>query len=210
MSYIESDIIVLRDTTFNVANVFGVPVSLSGTDSGPQPIRGVTALNGIYGFLPVFFPADLEPPKLPDVTTDPPFPPVWPYLFSTDVIYGRDHLSVSIKFIRQDTFTFDATVILDGNPVDITGWSLVMTAKWDIRDPDSAAVFQRTIGNGITVTSAVDGEFTVTIASSNTSGLPLHRTVLPFDIQATDGSGNKYTILYGNLVIDPDVTSVTP
>jgi hypothetical protein len=210
MSYIESDIIVLRNTTFNVANVFGVPVSLSGTDSSSQPIRGVTALNGIYGFLPVFFPADLAPALLPDFTTDPPFPPVWPYLFSTDVIYGRDHLSVSIKFIRQDTFTFDATVILDGNPVDITGWSLVMTAKWDIRDADSAAVFQRTIGSGIAVTSAVNGEFTVTIASSNTSSLPLHRTVLPFDIQATDTSGNKYTILYGNLVVDPDVTSVTP
>lgn len=139
---------------------------------------------------------------------DPPFPPVYPYLFATDDIYGRDHLSLNLKMVRRDTYKFAATIVLDGEPVDLTGGTVRMTAKWSVSDADDDAVFQlsSTIPSEIEVTSAVDGEILVTIASALTDSLPYRKVELPYDIQFVDVSGNVYTVLYGTLTIVPDVT----
>lgn len=138
---------------------------------------------------------------------DPPFPPVYPYLFSTDDIYGRDNLSKNIKMVRGDTVKFDATIILNGSPVDLSGGIVRMTAKWALSDTDVNAVFQlSTATSGITVLSAAAGEIRVTIPSSATSSLPAKKVELPFDIQYVDSVGDIYTVLLGTLVIVPDAT----
>lgn len=138
---------------------------------------------------------------------DPPFPPVYPYLFSTDQIYGRDNLSLNLKMVRGDTYIFDATIMLNGVPVDLTGGIVRMTAKWALSDSDVNAVFQlSTATSGITVTSTTAGEIRVTIPSSATSSLPAKKVELPYDIQFVNSAGDIYTVLLGTLVIVPDAT----
>lgn len=139
---------------------------------------------------------------------DPPFPPVYPYLFGTDDIYGRDHLSLNLKMVRRDTYKFDATIILNGSPVDLTGGIVRMTAKWSVSDPDSSAVFQLSsvFPTQIQIISAVNGQIRVTIASALTDSLPYRKVELPYDIQFIDVAGNVFTVLYGTLTIVPDVT----
>ena len=138
---------------------------------------------------------------------DPPFPPVYPYFFSTEDIYGRDHLSLNIKMVRGDTYKFDAAIILNGAPVDLTGGTVRMTAKWSLANLDASAVFQLSSATtGIVITSATAGEIQVTIASSNTSSLPSKKVELPYDIQFVDSIGAVYTVLYGTLTVVPDAT----
>lgn len=138
---------------------------------------------------------------------DPPYPPVYPYLFATDTIYGREHVSLNLKMVRGDTYQFDATIMLDGVPVDLTGGTVRMTAKWAVSQADNAAVFQLSSAtSGITITDAVNGEISVTITPSNTSSLPAKKVELPYDIQFVDSTSNVFTVLYGTLTIVPDVT----
>lgn len=157
---------------------------------------------GYYTYCP-----DCDNPDLPP-DADPPFPPVYPYLFSTDQIYGRDNLSLNLKMVRGDTYTFDATIMLNGAPVDLTGGIVRMTAKWALSDTDLNAVFQlSTATSGITVLSATAGEIRVTIPSSATSSLPAKKVELPYDIQFVNSAGDIYTVLLGTLVIVPDATT---
>ena len=150
--------------------------------------------------------ASVDPTTLPAVA-DPPFPPVYPYFFSTEDIYGRDHLSLNIKMVRGDTYKFDAAIILNGSPVDITGGTVRMTAKWSLANLDAAAVFQLSSATtGIVITSATAGEIQVTIAAANTSSLPAKKVELPYDIQFVDSIGAVYTVLYGTLTVVPDAT----
>jgi len=138
---------------------------------------------------------------------DPPFPPVYPYLFSTNDIYGRDNLSLNLKFVRGDSYSFNAAIILNGQPVDLTGGIVRMTAKWSVSDIDANAVFQLSSAtSGITITSASAGEIRVDIPSSATTSLPAKKVELPFDIQFVNSLGKVFTVLYGTLVIVPDVT----
>ena len=138
---------------------------------------------------------------------DPPFPDTYPYLFSTDDIYGRDHLSLNLKMVRGDTYKFTATIILNGAPVDLTGGVVTMTAKWALGDSDNNAVFQvSSATSGITVTSPTTGEIAVTIASALTEPLPSRKVELPYDIQFVNTLNEVYTVLYGTLLIVPDAT----
>lgn len=139
-------------------------------------------------------------------SADPPFPPVYPYFFSTDQIYGRDKMNTVIRMVRGDTYVFDVSVQLDGAPYNLAGVSLVMTGKWAHDDADADAIFQKTIGNGIVVTDAANGLLEVTIAHSDTYTLPpASSLVLVYDIEMRDGT-KVYTISRGDLVVIPDVT----
>lgn len=151
-------------------------------------------------------PVPPTPGDLPD-DADPPFPPVYPYLFSTDDIYGRDHLSLNLKMVRGDTYKFNATIVLNGSPVDLTGGVVRMTAKWSLSDSDSDAVFQvSSATGGIVITSATAGEISVTIAADLTEPLPSRKVELPYDIQFVNSVSEVYTVLYGTLLIVPDAT----
>lgn len=175
---------------------------------GTGALFGYTAETIVSAEDACFFPTVNAEVELP-ITSDPPFPAVWPYFWSTGEIYGRDHLSVNLKMVRSDTYAFEIAVILNGAAVDLTGGTLTMTAKWDVVDLDANAVFVRSTGNGgIAVTNAVGGLATVTIASTNTTALPAHTVNLVYDIQLVNTLGSIYTVLNGILTVVPDVTTV--
>lgn len=110
---------------------------------------------------------------------------------------------------RGDTVELNIVVTASGSAYSLTGRSLWFTAKYAYKDADAAAVFQKTIGNGITVTSASGGLATVKILATDTSSLPSSKTLLVYDLQCKDPSGNIYTLASGNLVFLPDVTKST-
>lgn len=65
-----------------------------------------------------------------------------------------------------------------GAALDLTGRTLVLTAKWDVGDADSAKVFQLTSGSGIThatQSGATQGHATATIAAALTKDLDISR-----------------------------------
>jgi hypothetical protein len=184
--------------------------SISGTFDG-NAIRGTTILVGgflneiMLGAITECFFEDSAATTIPR-DSDPPFPPVWPRLFSTDVIYGRDHLNLQLTMVRGDTYSFDIAVLQNGAPFNLTGCTLLFTAKYNVRD--ASPFFQRSsVTGGITVTNATGGLATVAFTPSNTTPLALHIYDLPYDIQVTDGSGNIYTPIRGILRVLPDVTT---
>lgn len=141
---------------------------------------------------------------------DPPFPPVNPP-FSTELIYGRDHLSLNLLMVRGDTYQFDIAVTNNGTAVDLTGMTIRFTAKRNVRDADvSAVIALSTATTGISVLSATAGTARITIPSSATTGLAAHKVELPYDIQLVDSSSNVFTVTRGVLTIVPDVTVTTP
>lgn len=141
--------------------------------------------------------------------SDPPFPPVWPYTFDSSLLYGRDHLGQNITWVRGDTFIFTCTITQNGSPVNITGGTLKLTAKWDVTDTEGNAVFKcdSNTPDGIVLTSPTLGVATITISSAKTSSLPSHNVNLFYDIQYTDSSGNVSTVMLGKALIKVDVTT---
>jgi hypothetical protein len=110
---------------------------------------------------------------------------------------------------RGDTIKLNVAVTASGSVYSLVGSSMWFTAKYSYSDPDSSAVFQKTIGSGITLTDAVNGKATVLILPTDTSGLANAKVMLVYDLQVKDASGNIYTVARGNLIFLPDVTLST-
>lgn len=111
-----------------------------------------------------------------------------------------------LSMTRGDTAAF-AIALTDGagDPLDLTGVDITFTAKRRLRDADTDAVFQKTVGAGIEVDAdPTTGLATLSFLPTDTSGLtdlrPLH-----WDIQV-EGGGEVSTPLSGRLVISTDVT----
>jgi hypothetical protein len=142
----------------------------------------------------------------PNNAIDPPSP----YVFNP---YGAQYLNLNIKMIRANDYAFNIQVVLNGTPVNLTGGTLRMSAKWRVTDPDSAEVFSvYSPSNGIAFVNATAGTATVTIASdlTNVTAVPFHRIDLPYDIQFTTAAGLRYTVMYGTLTILPNVSETSP
>jgi hypothetical protein len=93
-------------------------------------------------------------------------------------------------------------------PLNLTGFTLTMTAKNEVEDQDSAAVFQidsASIG-GITVTTAAAGTFQAkaTPLSNSTFGDGVTRLV--YDVRVKDPSANLFTGNEGFILVPPSVT----
>lgn len=124
----------------------------------------------------------------------------------------------NIYIIQGDTKTLNYQVQLGGTSVDITGFQGIrMTAKWQYEDPDTSAVFVKTVGTGITVTGTSTGLFNVVISPSDTrtfagQSIPSSNSdiELVYDIQLTDSNANIYTGRYGKLIVRPDVSISSP
>lgn len=115
-------------------------------------------------------------------------------------------MSNTFTMYRGDTVSLLASVVANGAVYDITGAAIYFTAKWNYTDEDGSAVFQKSIGSGISVTSAVNGRFTVTISPTDTSSLPNGKHQLLWDCQMVTSQGSIYTLASGYLVVYPDVT----
>lgn len=142
-----------------------------------------------------------------DPCTCDPVPPTPPDPTNCNDSSGRDYLSLNLKMVRGDTYKFNATIVLNGSPVDLTGGIVRMTAKWSLSDADIDAVFQVSSSTGgIVISSPASGEIAVTIASNLTENLPSRKVELPYDVQFVNSLNEVYTVLYGTLVILPDAT----
>jgi hypothetical protein len=84
---------------------------------------------------------------------------------------------------------------------NITGLSLTFTMRKQFNDV--SILTKATGGSGITITDAVNGVFTITIASADTAGLD--NRAYAFDIQRTN-AGNRTVLTIGNLTLLPEVT----
>ena len=110
---------------------------------------------------------------------------------------------------RGDTVEFSASITLGGVALNITGASLWFTAKKQFIDADEDAVFQKTIGDGITVTNAASGLITIAIDPEDTEELSNVKTQLQYDLQMKDSEDKVYTVASGTLVVNPGVTTAT-
>lgn len=111
---------------------------------------------------------------------------------------------------RGDTPTWEVKVLqYDGGPVfNLTGCEMWFTAKKQINDTDSAAVFQLTQAGGqIVFTDAVNGvaEITPQVTSTNTLTADM---VVYWDVQIrTPGPNPKtHTPIRGAMLIKRDIT----
>ena len=108
-----------------------------------------------------------------------------------------------LTMYRGNTMVFDFAITVGGNPVDLTDAGLWFTAKTS--PTSTAAVFQKTLGQGITVTDPASGIGLIQLAPSDTSGLASRQAQLYFDLEV-ELAGTVHTVAAGRLVVEPDVT----
>jgi hypothetical protein len=111
-----------------------------------------------------------------------------------------------IEAIRGDGETYLLTMTEDDEPLNLTDADMWMTAKRHIRDADADAIFQKTVGDGITITNAEGGLATVELVPADTSELASRTVRLVYDVQVKLASGRIVTPLKGRLTVEPDVT----
>lgn len=114
-----------------------------------------------------------------------------------------------LVMVRGDSASWLLGAARNGAAYNLTGASLWFTAKYTTADADVAAVFQKTLADGLVITDAVNGLVTATLAPSDTSTLPDSRTILDWDLQVKTVAGSVYTVAIGKLTVFPDVTRTT-
>jgi hypothetical protein len=124
---------------------------------------------------------------------------------------------------RGDSFVFDVQVLRPPPgapnappiPVNITGWRMWFTAKYQVNDPDNTAVAQVTsdptsvpAGGGIVFTQPLQGSAEITMPPLATYTFPDGPVVLVYDVQVktNDSTPRIFTVESGTLTVNPDVT----
>jgi hypothetical protein len=118
-------------------------------------------------------------------------------------------MSTDFTMTRGDTVNLAAVVTQNGLPYPLTGCQMWFTAKNYYTDPDASAVFQHTIGSGITIIDATKGWAQLVISPADTAPLPASKTLLVWDLEIVDSSGNVFTAASGSILVTPDVTITT-
>lgn len=182
----------------------------SATASFGYPLVGGFLFSSAISFTDPLSSCDCpgEPAELP-IGSDPPFPPVYPYLFSTGEVYGRDHLNANITMVRGDNYIFRGTVLNNGSVLDVSACTFTMTAKWSPKNSNAQAVFTRTNGSGITIIDGPNGVIEVELVPANTNSLPDSQVFLDYDIQMVNGAGKIFTVTRGKLKVVPDITEAS-
>ncbi len=116
---------------------------------------------------------------------------------------------MNIRATRGDSERYLLTITEDAAAVDLTDASIWMTAKRRARDADAAAVFQKTVGDGITITNAAGGLARVDLVPGDTEDLPARSIQLVYDVQVKLDDGRVLTPISGVLTVEPDVTVAT-
>jgi len=113
---------------------------------------------------------------------------------------------------RGDTWKREFTVLQadEETPQDIAGATFRFTAKSNPDDADVDAVVVGTTGGGqCAITDAVNGVMVVTIDPADTAALSAPAT-LWFDLQAQDAGGDVWTVAWGKLIVDRDISITAP
>jgi len=113
---------------------------------------------------------------------------------------------LNITIQQGATFSLPLTwVDPDGDPIDLTGYDLRMQVRRNVADLEPGdPLVDLTIGEGITVTSAVGGAFTLRIAPTTTAILPIGPWV--YDVEAESSGGDVTRLLEGRATVSGEVT----
>lgn len=115
-------------------------------------------------------------------------------------------IELTLDMVRGDTRLYECLLLdSDAEPYDLTGCDLTFTAKSSIADADDDAVFQLTLGAGITAPEPTTGLFTIEVSPADTVNLA-NATTLVCDIQLKAADDRVYTIAKGLMTIVEDVT----
>ena len=114
-----------------------------------------------------------------------------------------------INIIRGDTANLDLVCYQAGStqiPADLTNAEVFFTVKEQRKHPDSLAVISKCspIQNGIAVTNPTQGEATVLISASETTGLLTGPHW--YDVQVEDSVGDVATLITGRFIVEYDIT----
>lgn len=124
--------------------------------------------------------------------------------------YLRPEYHQKLQTTRGDTSAWNGQVLdpeNSNNPVPLGGCQLWWTVKKSNDDDDSGAIWQKTIGNGITVDNNGTGQFKLgPLAAADTKSLPNRVTGYVWDIQLEDLAGNVITVAKGTLLVLPETT----
>jgi hypothetical protein len=108
--------------------------------------------------------------------------------------------------IRRGTHEYrDFTVKTDALPTDLSSYTLWFTVKRRLADADAAAVFQLTLGSGITLTNAAQGEGYLEVIESETSDLPNYRQKFYADFFGRSSTGQVFPLESGMVIVLPSV-----
>ena len=101
--------------------------------------------------------------------------------------------------IEQGT-TFNRVLTLqeNGSAMNLTGYSVAS----QIRSTHDSSSVTGTIS--CTISNASNGEITLTMTNSTTSGI--EEGIYVYDIEITSGAGSVTRILQGNVTVSPEVT----
>lgn len=117
-------------------------------------------------------------------------------------------MSNHIELPRLDSRTFACTVTTDGVAQPLGSCYIVFTVKETYSQTDGQALFQLTIGNGISFTDTTSGKYDLIIGSTLTSGVTkTNKNVnYVFDHKIQLPSGTIKTMESGDFVVKPAVT----
>lgn len=93
----------------------------------------------------------------------------------------------------------------DDSDLDLSTGTLYFTAKSSTRQADVDAVFQKTAGDGITVSDGPAGLFSVKLAPADTESI-YAPTYLVWDVKWINGGGDPFTLMVGTLHVKANVT----
>jgi len=109
--------------------------------------------------------------------------------------------SATLTEFTGDTFQRSLTVSDEsGNPIDITGWTFILTIKNNRTDSDSEAVVQKVVSSHV---SPADGRTEVIIDEAVTADLAGDYY---YDIKYQDDTGFIDTVLNGVIRFEESIT----
>ena len=113
----------------------------------------------------------------------------------------QEPVSINITRVRGDTFPFSFAIKdSDGNAIDITGYSFILTVDPSDEPPDASNNLFALTG---TVTDGPGGivQFALTAMQADQTPATYY-----YDVQMTDTSGNIRTIIKGEWAVQQDIT----
>jgi len=102
--------------------------------------------------------------------------------------------SRALELVKGDTQQYELTFENNGAPLDITGWTIYLTVKANVEDPDASAAIDTTA----TLSNAAAGIALVALTPSQTD-IAVGQYRYSFDYK--DDSANEGTILEGWLTV---------
>jgi len=115
----------------------------------------------------------------------------------------------NLRVTRGRTKKQTQRVLIAGVARDITNDLIWMTVKDLYSETDGQALFQLSIGSGISLSDPTNGYYQWTIDPSHTSSCPSQRTVYKYDRKILFDTGEAYDLAKGEFAVEPDVTNTT-